>query len=432
MAIMQTVMGYASNLFGDWRGPTVAGALAGAIALSAAGCWTGSKAYSPSQTHMEDDPSKPKIVYVDVEKKVKEDVSYTPQKGDVLWRLSQRYYPEDKTGKQTADRINNVIVPRNREAHKHYKDHLTRDTKKVESGAKRAVAGQDKILGDDIFYGRGENPLVFPGVEKTVKVKEQSITGYEQKEVVDNPGSPSKADRYGWLGALLGALGGAGAGYGFSRWRGGAGGGGAGRPGSRVTRIGGGPNTIAVVAGLAGSLGASGAVMLNETNGYGAGMEYVLEKAEIPDVGAVIGATEDETAVRTASVVNLADFRDRRTLNTSERERVRKDITQRYLSGISVARAARDYVGLSTADAYSMLAENKLASTGTTYKWNKRLAETTGELAQVESMALGGTAKEAAARIHEATGFKISNSTIYRMRKQVAEKVAQERQVIFA
>ncbi|HLC77385.1 MAG TPA: LysM domain-containing protein [archaeon] len=115
----------------------------------------------------------------------------------------------------------------------------------------------------------------------------------------------------------------------------------------------------------------------------------------------------------------------RKHLNESELARASIDISAAYKSGVSASRLADDYVGLNTNDVYKMVAETK-RSEGGTYKWNRRLAEATGELGTVEDMIYNGrkagkSASVIAREIKDITGFEMSTSTIYRMNKKASD-----------
>jgi hypothetical protein len=92
------------------------------------------------------------------------------------------------------------------------------------------------------------------------------------------------------------------------------------------------------------------------------------------------------------------------------------------MHGMSASRMARDS-GMKTNDVYDALAIAKHSQNpGTTYKWNRRLAEKTGDAAMINSIISSGrekTASQLAAEIRDVTGFEVSKSTIYRMKKNL-------------
>lgn len=420
------VMRYVADLFRGWRGHVAAGALAGAVLLGAAG-------YSLKRDAIYDtrpvpDKSRPIMTEAVPEKRVLENVTYTFRRGDKAELVVAGFY---KLTNPTAiaNRVN-AEARSNAPNHRHRGNHLLKDTRAVVKG-KLVKEGEpdfrrDYELFDEIQAGE---TVVFHDVESVIPAQPPQPTGkYHTKpeRYAVREGRPSRAGYGALLGALLGGLGG----YGVYRLR---------QRGAQ-----GGPEGDAPAGGGPGGAGPAGG---GAPAGRGRRGLFRLihfgrrgQDREGAEGGAQGGQGDGPEALNYSgkdrkegndpqAVVNITDYRGRRRLNDSELERAKRNITEAYRGGfgdVSASRLANDYVGLKTADVYRMLAEDKIANQGTAYKWNRRLAETTGELAQIESIALEGTASDAARRIKDATGFEMSRSTIYRMRNKLIPKAEKQ------
>ena len=358
--------------------------LTGALFGAAVGSWLGSRAYRPV-----DDLSKPK--YTETVSYESGPVNYTFKKGDTVWSVAASKYGLTDNH-DIAEKVN-YVAKREAPNHKHHGNHLLKDTKAVVKG--KVVNQSDRIRGDEIQAG---DTLTFPDVPKAVKVKNPhgKIVGYEQKLIVDKP--------YGWLGGLLGGLAGLGVYYGFLR-----------------KRYGTETPPEAPVAPDGGPAGPGGHGDAPDRPDHAA--EPEVEVAPFPRR---VGGREGGEPRNYSS--NLMEFntRGRRRLNDFELTNARRDIGMAYRNGRSVSSTVKDYVGLSTRDGYRMIAEEKLTTPGTIYKWNRTLATETGDLSAVERMVLDGrnagkSASQITKEIKDATGFEMSRSTVYRMHKKLTE-----------
>ncbi len=328
---------------------------------------------------------------------------HTFKKGETVWKVTADIY-KLKTGnckpsKEISDKVKQV-VKQNAPEHEHYDKHLLDDTKAVGDNC-TALDQADGIPGDEIRAG---DKLEYTITEQVpCKQTTTEIIGYQKKQVTE-----SKTP-WGWLFGGLGAAGAGGLGYYF--WK-------KNKPQGPQ-----GPKT--------GGAGPGG----TKPKANSPKNEGIFSKQGGKETGSGSQAYADSGV--NDNVVNFAAYKGRRTLDDSELQNARNDILKKYKAGErSVSRLVRDYAGLSTNDGYKFIACDKLSKTEpVTYKWNKRLAEATGELDGVESKikagrASGKTAKQIAQEIKDATQFEMSTSTIYRMAKKLG--VQSEAAAMFA